>query len=352
MGVKLTDLIKDYGKAITFTNLMNKKISVDAFNVIYQFLATIRGADGQPLKNFKGETTSHLKGIFNRTINLLEYDIKPVYIFDGAPNKLKAKEISRRHEVRKIAEKNLEKAVDDDNKQDIKKYAQGTSKLTGKMIEDTKKLLSAMGIPFITAPQDGEAQGAHLVRKNEVFAVASQDYDAFLFGSPRIIRNLSISQTRTFQGRKIEEDIMYYNAENVLKQLEISREQLVDIGILVGVDFFEGIKGIGEKTAIKLIKQYGSLNNLINKKDNEDLQRYDFSPISPEIAEDVWNIFLRPNVTDNYEKPIWKKANRDEIINLLVQEHNFNQDLVENAIKRLIKKQSSKTQTRLDGFVK
>ncbi|MHA1511380.1 MAG: flap endonuclease-1 [Promethearchaeota archaeon] len=348
MGVKITELIQDVKKIITFENLMGKTIAIDAFNALYQFLSIIRGVDGSSLKDYNGNVTSHLSGILYRTIRIIEKDIKPIYVFDGPPNPLKMEEIERRRAIRRDATKKTKEAQDLGMIEEAKKFAQGTSRLNSTMIEESKELITAMGIPIIQAAQDGEAQAAFLVQNGDAWAVASQDYDSFLFGANRIVRNLSHNQSRKVKSTKIKIDLEWYSLNRILESSEISREQLIDIGILSGVDFFPGISGIGAKTAFKLIKEHGDLVALLEK--NIEIRK---KPIKESIdlgtIKQIREIFLNPTINRDFTKPKWKRPDGDKIKEILCKRHNFSEERVENALIRL-KKKAGITQKRIDSF--
>ena len=348
MGVKITELIQDVKKIITFENLMGKTIAIDAFNTLYQFLSIIRGVDGSPLKDYNGNVTSHLSGILYRTIRIIEKDIKPIYVFDGPPNPLKMEEIERRRAIRRDATKKTKEAQDLGMIEDAKKFAQGTSRLNSTMIEESKELITAMGIPIIQAAQDGEAQAAFLVQNGDAWAVASQDYDSFLFGANRIVRNLSHNQSRKVKSTKIKIDLEWYSLNRILEYSEISREQLIDIGILSGVDFFPGISGIGAKTAFKLIKEHGDLVVLLEK--NIEIRKKPIKEsIDLETIKQIREIFLNPTINRDFTKPKWKRPDGDKIKEILCKRHNFSEERVDNALIRL-KKKAGITQKRIDSF--
>ena len=358
MGVKFSTILEDYGTEITFKNVLGKKVVIDAYNVIYQFLATIRGVDGNPLQDSHGNKTSHLKGLFNRTIKFIENDIKPIYVFDGKPNPLKQAEIDRRKQAKAVAQHQLNEAVDDQNDSDIKKYAGRTSHLNSNMIEDAKTLLKLMGIPIYEAVHDGEAQASYMVSKGSAHAIGTQDYDAFLFGAPKIIRNFSVTQTRTQGGVKTEVPIKLYDTKQILEEgLEITKEQLVDIGILIGVDFFEGISGIGGKKALDIVKSYGSIEEFLESKASDSMvgkkmEKFDFSALTPEFISEVRDIFLLPELNTDYAPPRFESVDKKGVIDFLCKERDFSQRLVESGLKRLAKKQPTKTQFNLDNFTK
>ncbi|MHA2357683.1 MAG: flap endonuclease-1, partial [Candidatus Heimdallarchaeaceae archaeon] len=265
MGVKkISDLFK--GTPIELDQLRQKKLAVDAYNIIYQFLASIRGADGSLLSNTEGIVTSHLSGLLYRNARLIEKGIQLAYVFDGKPSQLKREEIKRRAEVKRKAREEYEEAIERGDLARARVVAQRTSVVTTSMIDDSKKLLNLMGIPVIEAPQEGEAQAAYLVQQKKVWATASQDFDSLLFGSPILIRNLTLSGRRRLprSNRYITVNVEEYHQNDLLQALQLTKEQLVDMSILIGTDFNpDGVKGIGPKTAYKLIKQYGTLEEVI-----------------------------------------------------------------------------------------
>ena len=163
MGVKINELVKPVKRTITFENLATRRLAIDAFNTIYQFLAIIRQPDGTPLKDYDGNVTSHLSGLFYRTINFCEYSIKPIYVFDGKPSELKQVTIKKRREVKEKAKEKMIKAQEAEDFREARKFAQQTSRLTSDMIEESKKLIQYMGIPVIQATSEGEAQSEYMV---------------------------------------------------------------------------------------------------------------------------------------------------------------------------------------------
>lgn len=306
MGVNLSPLIKQ--EKIEFANLRDKVIGIDAFNAIYQFLSTIRQYDGSSLKDSHGNVTSHLSGLFYRTIKLMKFGIKPVYVFDGIPPELKFKTLERRSALKEIAKEKYIEAIKKGDFDEARKFAKRTAMLTQEMVEESKLLLECMGIPCVQAPSEGEMQCSYMNKKNDIYAVATQDYDVLLFGALRTIRNLA------FSGEKELEMIVL---EKVLNDLDITLEQLIEIGILIGTDFNEGIKGIGPKTAYKKVK-----NNEI-----KNLQ-FNFN------FDEVKKIFMNLNVTDNYEIN-FKDVDEEKVIEILCDKHDFSIERVKNALNEL-----------------
>jgi len=332
LGVNLKDLIPD--TAIHVINdlreLKGKTVAIDAYNALYQFLAAIRQPNGMPLMDSKGRITSHLSGLFYRSINILEEGIKPIYVFDGKPPELKAKEIEERVRAREEAEKKFKEALARGMIEEARTYAQASSRLTNEMVNDAKALLTAMGIPWVQAPSEGEAQAAYIASRGDAWASASQDFDSLLFNTPRLLRNLTISGRRKLPRRNVYVEIKpeLIDSAKLFKELGISREQLIDIALFVGTDFNpEGVKGIGPKKALRLIKTYGSFE--------EAVKHLPTVKIAFE-AEKIREIFLSPEVTDKYEIR-WGAPKSDEVMRILVRDHDFSETRVRNALERLKK---------------
>ncbi|MFX1586952.1 MAG: flap endonuclease-1 [Promethearchaeota archaeon] len=349
MGIKINELVNEVKRTITFENLFNKRIAIDAFNTIYQFLAIIRQRDGTLLMDDEGNVTSHLSGLFYRTINFLEHNIRPIFVFDGTPSELKLDTIEERRKIKEEYKEKMIKAREAEDFRDAKRYAQLTSKLDEDMIEESKKLIKYFGIPIIDASSEGEAQSAYLVQLGDAWACASQDYDTLLFGGERLIRNFAVSRTVKVRDTSKTLDIEYISLEKFLENLKITREQLVEMGILVGTDFFPGIKGIGQHTALDLIKEYRSLENILKSKIKV---RGKEIKIDVEVIERIKQIFLDPDIKKEYPKLVWKKIDYEKIQELLIEQHNFSAQRVHNALERLRKQELSKRQVTLDSFLK
>ncbi len=327
MGVKFKDIV--HFKDIKIEDLKGRVVAVDAANTIYQFLSSIRQRDGTPLMNSHGRITSHLSGILYRTSSLIDREIKPLYVFDGKSHALKENTRIKRAEIRKESEKKWKMALEKGEIEEAKKYAMRASRLSDEVIESSKKLLDFMGIPYVQAKSEGEAQAAYMVEKKDAWCVASQDYDSLLFGAPRIVRNLAITRARA--------ELELIELKDVLRELDISREQLVDIAILVGTEFNTGIRGIGAKKGLKLIKEYG---NVLNALDHLNVEM----DVDPELVREI---FLKPEIVSDYEIK-WKKPSENKIIEFLCLEHDFSEDRVAGAIEKL--KKLTPTQRSLEEW--
>jgi len=321
MGVDLGDLLER--ENIEIKELSGRWIAVDAFNTLYQFLSIIRQQDGTPLKDGSGRTTSHLSGILYRMTNLMEAGAKVVFVFDGEPPRFKRETLNQRAETRSKAEEMWERAKEEGL--DGFKYAQAASRLSDEMVADSKRLLEAMGIPVVQAPSEGEAQAARMAIRSDVDLVGSQDYDALLFGAPKVVRNMAITGKRKLPGKNVYVDVQpeVIHLDEELSRLGIERRQLVEIGIMCGTDYNEGLKRVGPKTALKLIKEHGDLESVLKARGE-----------TIENAAEIRDLFLAPPVTDDYEIKM-KKPDAEKIRGFLCDERDFSPERVDKAVKRL-----------------
>ena len=326
MGVNLRDLVPK--TTVKLEDLGGKSMAIDAYNALYQFLAIIRQPDGTPLKDNAGRVTSHLSGLLYRTSNLVEMGIKPIYVFDGTPPALKEVEIKRRAKVKEEAAVRYEKALKEGKMEEARVYAQATSRLKDYMAEDSKKLLDLMGIPWVQAPSEGEAQAAHMVKRCHADYCASQDYDSLLFGAPMLIRNVTISGRRRLPSKNVFVEVTpeIVQLDQVLKECGITYEQLIDVGILIGTDFNpDGIEGLGPKTALKLIKEHGTLEETLPFVKNAQF---------PAEPQRIREIFLKPAITDDY-KVEWKEPDVEGLVSFIVKERDFSEDRVRKTLERM-----------------
>ena len=336
MGVDFKDLVPK--TPVKLEDLSGKIIAVDAYNAIYQFLSIIRQPDGTPLKDRTGKVTSHLSGLFYRTSNLVEMGLKPIYVFDGVPPTLKAAEIERRRQFKVQAIVSYEKAAVAGDKAKMRMFAQAATSMKDYMQDDSRKLLELMGLPWVQAPSEGEAQAAHMTKKGDADYCASQDYDSLLFGAPRMLRNITISGRRKLPSKGVYVEVVpeVMELSKTLSETGLTYEQLIDVGILIGTDFNpDGIRGLGPKTALKLVKQYGSLESALPHVKNASF------PVEPNCIRQV---FLHPEVIDNY-KLRWCEPNVEGVVDLMVRQKEFSEDRVRKSLDRMLagsKKQKSK----------
>jgi len=326
MGVDIGSLFRK--ETITLDDLSGRIIVIDAYNVLHQFLASIRQRDGTPLKDASGNVTSHLSGLYHRTANLVEAKIKPVFSFDGMPHPLKAKTLEERMKRKEKAEKEYKEAIEAGDLVKARIKAQQTGRLTDEMIDQSKELLDALGIPYVQAPSEGEAQACYMVRKGDAYAVGSQDFDCLLVGTPVLIRNLTSSGRRKLPGKEAytKVNIKQIKLKTNLEVLGITHKQLIDMAILIGTDFNDGIHGIGPKKSLKLVKEHGTAEKALEviKSDNK--------PDKKEINQ-VRKIFLKPDVTDDYDLS-WSDPDTERVFEILCGQHQFKKERVDEILKK------------------
>ncbi|KAM0727698.1 Flap endonuclease 1 [Formica fusca] len=345
MGILgLSKLIADIApgaiKERELKHYFGRKIAVDASMCLYQFLIAVR-SEGAQLTTVDGETTSHLMGTFYRTIRLVEQGIKPVYVFDGKPPNLKSGELAKRAERRDEAQKLLQAAEEDGNVEAIDKFSRRLVKVTKNHTEEAKQLLQLMGIPYIDAPCEAEAQCAALVKAGKVFATATEDMDALTFGCNVLLRRLTLSEARKLPVQEIHLD-------KVLTDLELNHDEFIDLCIMLGCDYTGSIKGVGPKRAIELIKNYRSLDKII---ENIDTKKYS--------VPENWNykdarlLFQEPEVMNAEDIQLkWSEPDEEGLVKFLCGDKQFNEERIRNGAKKLHKARNTSTQGRLDSFFK
>lgn len=343
MGTPITNIL--ISKEISIFDLQNKVLAVDSFNMLYQFLSSIRQTDGSPLTDSKGRVTSHLTGLFSRVTKLMHEGIKLVFVFDGETPELKKAERERRKQVKVEAGKQYEEAKEREDIEEMKKYASRTSILTKEMVEEAKELIKALGMPIVQAPSEGEAQAAYMAKKGDCYAVVSQDTDSLVFGATKVVKNLTLSGKRKTANKLVYKTINpeIFSLEDNLNNLGINQEQLIVLAILAGTDYnIGGVKGIGPKKGLNIIKLHGS--NF--KKVFEEVEwkkNFDFE------WKEIFNQIKNIPVTDEY-KLKWNIPDREAVAKLLVEQHDFGRERVERTMKKLLKGKPAKTQKGLSDF--
>jgi flap endonuclease-1 len=324
-------------------NLRGRSFAVDANNVLYQFLALIRMPDGTPLQDSSGNITSHLAGLMFRSSRLIcDYNIRLIFVFDGEPPQLKQREIKKRREQREKAAKEWEAALKAGDYITAFSKAVMTSRLTKSMVEDAKRLLQLLGIPFVQALSEAEAQTAYMAYKGDVWAASSKDYDSLLFGAPRLVRYLTITGKEFLPSKGIARPLKpeLINLSSFLSHHRITREQLIDAAILMGTDFNRGIKGIGPKTALRLVKKHGEIENMPAEVRTK---------IEGQSYEQVRKIFLEPKVTSRYSLK-YERPDEDNLVDFLCNQRDFSRQRIETAIQRMKRFYESMKQTELEKW--
>jgi len=333
MGVSLKEIVKEYAKPCK-TEDLSGIVAIDALNTLYQFLTIIRQPDGTPLMDSSGRTTSHLSGLFYRTISMLEVGLQPVFIFDGKPPELKRATNEERHARREEAELKFHEAQRAGDTEAAYKYARSAARPDEAIIQSAKDLLTAMDIPYLIAPSEGEAQAAYMVMQGDVTYAASQDYDTLLFGAPSFLRNLTVSGRRKIRGRTIQVHPEIITLKDALAGLSLTREELIQIAILIGTDFNPGVPGIGAKRGLKAVKN-GEYEKTLEQAPPADID-YD----------EVMNFFLHPPVTDEYSLE-WKNLDAETVRSFLCDDYEFSDEKIMRTLEKVA---NTKEQKSLDQW--
>lgn len=343
MGIKLKELAAI--EEINIEKLRGKVLAVDAHNILYQFLTTIRQRDGNLLVDSKGRVTSHLNGLFYRTTRLMQQGLKLAFVYDGKPPEIKKKELERRKERKIDAKARFEAAKERGEEAEMKKYAARTTRLTEEMIDESKKLLKILGLPVIQAPSEGEAQAGQMVKDGKAWAVVSQDFDNLLFGCPRVVRNLSVEGRKKKIGslgwQVVKPELI--SLSETLNNLGIDQEQLIVLGILVGTDYnIGGVPGIGPKKALKLVKEEKDFEKIFDKVEWSKYFEADW--------KEIFYTIKKMPVREDYELK-WSEVNIEKLRNFLVDDYEFSGERVDNQIKKWLKEAEGKKQKGLGEWV-
>jgi len=339
--VNLTPII--VRERLGLSDLGGRSLAVDANNQLYQFLSLIREEDGTPLSDGKGHVTSHLVGLMFRSTRLIrDYSIKLVFVFDGVPSPLKAEEIAKRRGVREKALREWKEALVAGDYKTAFSKAVVSGRLGKPLVDDAKRLLTLLGLPYVQAPGEAEAQAAYMARKGDVWAANSRDYDSLLFGAPRLVRYVTISGSEFLPSkgyaRRLEPELI--DLQTFLSRNSITHEQLVDLAILIGTDFNRGVKGVGPRTALRMVKEWSALDNAPEE----------FAEKLPPNYAEIRKLFLNPLVTDDYELG-YDRLDEEGLYQFLCEERGFSKDRVETVVRRL-RGLYSQTQSDLDKWMR
>jgi len=398
MGIKglaklLSDEAPDSLREVPLSSLQGRKIAVDASMAIYQFLIAVRsggpGGAATMLTNADGETTSHIQGLFNRTIRFITEGIRPAYVFDGKPPQFKSHELVKRREKRQKAEEALKAAEESGNIEEQDKQNKRLVRAGTKENNDCKKLLRLMGVPVIEAPCEAEAQAAALAEAGKVYATATEDMDALTFRTPIQIRKMTFANASKAEVQQIS----YAKA---IEGLGITHEQFVDLCILLGCDYCDTIRGIGPKTALKLIREHKNIETILDvidrnkyvvpetyepmearkRKMDEDKKKAAKEADTDDEGEDASKeekeedddeeelipVFVEARRLFNHHEVLpnddvelkWTECQPEPLRTFLVDDMGFNPDRVQSSIEKLQKafKKSTKPQARMDMFFK
>lgn len=338
MGVDISNILVKHQTSLKENSGLT--LSIDGYNILYQFLSSIRQPDGTPLMDSSGRVTSHLSGIFYRTINLMEAGIKPVFVFDGKPSELKNRTIEARIMMKEKAKAELVEARAEGNEERVRSLSARTSHLTREMVQEARTLLDYMGVPNLVAPSEGEAQASMMSKKGLVDGVVSQDYDCLMFGAKRVFRNFTFFGRRKVPGRNMYINVVpeYIDLNENLEKLQITHDQLIQIGILVGTDFNSGLYKVGAKTALNLMRKHGDIYKILETKE-----------ANIDNLEKILDLFRNPPYNEDVDVQL-QKPDTSKIIDFLCSEHDFALNRIENYIGTLQDIQQKQSQKSLDSF--
>ncbi len=349
MAVDLSKLVSK--RKIGIAELNGKRVAIDAYNVLYQFLSIIRQPDGTPLMDGEGRVTSHLSGLFYRTIEIVDRGVVPIYVFDGLPSHLKLRTIEMRMRRRKEAMEAWQEAKERGDIAEAGRRAQASTRIDRWIVESSKELLGLMGVPYINAPGEGEAQASFMCRDGVVYAAASQDYDTLLFGSPLVVRNLTISGRRKLPMKNIyvtvEPEIV--SLADTLAALGLSQKQLIWAGMLLGTDFNEGIKGAGPKTAVKIAKA----SSTIDEVKGAVMERFGVEfQTEIEKVEELFNNPEREEISaGEMDRLMAARPDREGIVDFMCERHGFIKERIEKFADKLIAKRGSAKQGSISKWL-
>lgn len=340
MGIKqLSKLIKEKcPKGVIprkFNYYSSSKVAIDASLCIYQFLIAVR-SDGSNL-GFNDETTSHIIGLFYRTIKMVEAGLIPVFVFDGKAPAMKIAELQKRLEKREKATKMAEIAEMNNDKEEVAKQEKRKVKVEETHVNDCKKLLKLMGIPFVTAISESEAYCSYLCKNKYVDGVATEDMDALCFGTPILLRNMNASQSKKL-------DIDEYNLSIILKEMDIDMKQFTDLCILLGCDYCDTIKGIGYKRAYDFIKKHGSIEEILKNEKTEVPENFDYES-AREIFHSLGNMGEPGTFKIDYDS-----VDVEGLVEYLCTEKGFDEKRVKNGVEKIMKTKTRGVQKKISDF--
>ncbi|MFB6093730.1 MAG: flap endonuclease-1 [Halanaeroarchaeum sp.] len=312
---------------VEFDDLEGDVVAVDAHNWLYRYLTiTVKFTEDGVYTTDAGEEVANLIGVVQGLPKFFEHDLTPVFVFDGAVTDLKAAEIEERREAKAAAREKMETAAEEGDAVAAARYEARTQRLTDTIQETTRELLCLLDVPVVEAPAEGEAQAAHMARTDDrVDYAGSEDYDTLLLGAPLTLRKL------TSRGNP---ELMDF--ESTLERHDLTWEQLVDVAILIGTDFNDGLEGYGPATALDAIHEHGDLWGVLDEAGAEI-----------ERAAEIQSLFLDPDVTDEYDLDLDPSPDVAGAREYVTEEWGIPNDEVARGFERI---EEAVTQTGLDRF--
>ncbi|WP_435146852.1 flap endonuclease-1 [Halobaculum sp. P14] len=302
-------------------------VAVDAHNWLYRYLTTtVKFTNESVYTTSEGEEVANLVGLVQGLPKFFEHDLVPVFVFDGGVTELKSAEVEQRRERKEEAEAKREAAEERGDAVEAARLEARTQRITDVIHETSRELLGLLDVPVVEAPAEGEAQCAYMNRVGDADYSGSEDYDTMLFGGPLTLRQL------TSKGNPELMDL-----EATLDDHDITYEQLVDIAMLCGTDFNEGVSGVGPKTALDAVKEHGDLFAVLDARDAHI-----------EHADRIRDLFFDPPVTDDYEFDTTLTPDVEAARAYVTDEWEVPADEVERGFERI---DDALTQTGLDDWM-
>ncbi|CAL1285465.1 unnamed protein product [Larinioides sclopetarius] len=273
---------------------------------------------------------------------MIDNGIKPVYVFDGKPPHMKSSEVMEIYKFFYFSLQFHSKLLYLGVAEDVNKFSRRLVKVTKQHNDECKELLKLMGVPYVEAPCEAEAQCAALVKAGKVYATATEDMDGLTFGSTVLLRHMTFSEARKMP-------IKEFHLNRVLDELGLNQDEFIDLCILLGCDYCESIKGIGPKKAYEYIKSEKSIENIIEKIEKQVKGKYK----APEdwVYKEARELFKNPEVADPETVELkWCDPDEEGLIKFLCGDKGFSEDRVKNGVKKLLKGRHGSTQGRLDSF--
>jgi len=322
MGIKcLLKFINEFPELIKIVDrstLKNKKVAIDISILIYRIIISVRSS-GADFTNQKGDITSHILGLFNKTMEFLSIGVIPVYVFDGKPPSIKFKTIENRKQIRKKALEKMELAITEDDKI---KYFKRSSQITKEQWDQCRDLLDMMGIPYVNAPEEADSQCAYLAKNGLVDAVLTEDMDILTFGSTKIIRNITSHKVETSE----------INLIDLLNKLELTYEQFIEFCILLGTDYCVGIIDTKPKIIYEYYLKHKNLEDTI-----EAFKKINIKTPDDSNYNEIKKYFMKPIINEILADKIkLKEPNIDKLIKKLVEEYGLIKYLIKSKLEKLL----------------
>lgn len=296
----------------------NATMSMTHFLLSTQFMASV--GTGM-LVDELGDPTAHLTGLFSRTIQLIETGIKPVWVFSKQVSEL----APNSHYIK-------------NRQREIRGYPKRSTKITPEMSADAIKMMKLLGLPYVEAPENAEAQCAELVKTGKCYATISEDTEALAFGCNIVIKGV----------KSKHDPVVELNLDDILRKLDITYHEFVDLCILLGTKKCRSITGMGGKSAYKYIQQCSSIENIMDKIIRGQ-KRFNIPKDYDYLGQR--KIFLEPAVSPVNDLELsWKVPDEDQLKQYLIADKGFSASRVESGLKLIMQKYHKPTQLKIENF--